>query len=157
MVLLQHKLISGTIIFTTLEEVGQSYKQVVEFCSNPEYEKYYSNKKLLILDTSPYDTFIGKNEGFLTLRYGDENGGFDTQLVEEMKSIVENNNIAYDFKPSFMGKTELGHVSTHTNGKINGATLQLPTLNYHTSHENCTLLSLENYAKILVKLCEKDN
>ena len=150
--LIEEELISGTFIFTTLEEVGQSYKQVVEYYNNNSKE--LNNKQLIILDTSPYDSFEDKKEGFLTLRYGDENGGFDSKLVEKIKSLVESNDISYDFKPSFMGKTELGRISTETKGKINGTTIQLPTLNYHTSHETCELKGIENYAKILVKLLE---
>lgn len=149
-VLLKHKLISGSFIFTTLEEVGQSYKQVVEYVSS---QKEF-NKELIILDTSPYDSFKSKEEGFLTLRYGDENGGFSETLVEKLKSIVEQSSIAYDFKPSFMGKTELGRVSSETNGKITGTTLQLPTLNYHTSHETAQLKGVENYIKVLIELCK---
>lgn len=152
-VLLKHKLISGTFIFTTLEEVGESYKQIVEFFN--KNTKELSHKKLLILDTSPYDSFENKKEGFLTLRHGDENGGFDSQLVEKIQNKLEKSNIPYDFKPSFMGKTELGRVSTETKGKINGTTIQLPTLNYHTSHETCELKGLENYSKVLVQLFEK--
>lgn len=152
--LIEEKLISGTFIFTTLEEVGQSYKQVVEYYNN--YSNKLKNKQLIILDTSPYDSFENKKEGFLTLRYGDENGGFNSSLVEKIKLLVESYDIPYDFKPSFMGKTELGRISTKTKGKINGTTIQLPTLNYHTSHETCELKGIENYAKILVKLLEEN-
>lgn len=134
------------IIFTTKEEIGQSYLGVIEYLKNKK------DLKLIVLDTSPYSDFKGKKDGFLTLRYGDENGGFNSELVENIKKTLEKEEISYDFKPDYMGRTELGRISTETKGKINGTTLQIPTLNYHTTYETTTIESLENYLKIIKKL-----
>ncbi len=137
------------VIFTTKEEIGLSYNCVLSYLKNKE------NLKLIVLDTSPYTSFKGKEKGFLTLRYGDENGGFDLELVEDIKKTLIKKKIPYDFKPSFIGMTELGRVSAESKGKIKGTTLQLPSLNYHTTYETSTLESLGNYLEIVEHLCKK--
>jgi len=132
------------IIFTTGEEYGNSWIDVVDYVN--ENGKF--DLKLLVLDTSPYSNLEKYEKGFLTLRHGDENGGFDEKLVTQIKNILEKEKIPFDFKPSYLGKTELGRISTESCGKINGATIQIPTMNYHTSFETATIKSLENYLKI---------
>lgn len=142
------------IIFTTKEEIGQSYLCVTDYINN---KKEKTHPKLIVLDTSPYENFNNKDTGFLTLRHGDERGGFDNNLVEEIKNILEKNKIPFDFKPSFLGRTELGQTSKKTNGKINGTTLQIPTTNYHTTYETTTIESLKNYLKSIEELNEINN
>ncbi len=143
--LMENTNFKSEIIFTTLEEVGESHSCISHYLRNSNNKKY----KLVVIDTSPYFNFDGKENGFLTLRHGDERGGFDKLMVEDIKSIMIKEEIPYDFKPSFLGRTELGKTALETNGKINGVTLQIPTMNYHTSYETSTLKSLENYAKII--------
>jgi hypothetical protein len=96
---------------------------------NPKKE---NNLKLIVLDTSPYLNFKNKEKGFLTLRKGDERGGFDIKLFELIKKISKENNIPTEIKPSSLGNTEFGKVTLMTNNKINSITIQLPTMNYHT-------------------------
>lgn len=132
------------IIFTTKEEIGRSYLNVLDYM-----EKYNQNLDIITLDTTPYENFNGKNDGFLVLREGDENGKFNLDLVNNMKDILSQENISFYFKPSDIGMTELGRVSTSSEGKYNGATLQIPTMNYHTTYETSTLSSLYSYYKIL--------
>lgn len=138
------------IIFTTKEEIGLSYKCVIDYINSQDNFE----KKLIILDTSPYSNIENEKSGFLTLRYGDENGGFNSELVLKIKSILEENQINFDFKPSFLGRTELGRVSSESQGKVNGSTLQLPSMNYHTVFETCSKTSLENFVFIIEKLLE---
>lgn len=138
-------------IFTCGEEFGNSHHSIIDY-----YKEFdIKNKNLIILDTSPYADFIDKDEGFLVLRYGDERNGFDQELTNEIKKKLEIENIAFEFKPSFMGRTELGKVSKETKGLINGTTLQIPTTNYHTTYETATLASLRNYFKIIHMLQNK--
>jgi len=107
------------------------------------------------MDTSPFSDFKGKEDGFLVLRYGDENGLFDKKLVDDIKDFLDSEDVSYVFKPSHLGMTELGRIIENTNGKINGCTIQLPSLNYHTAFETSTIQSLENYTKVILKLCKK--
>lgn len=133
------------IIFSTKEEIGLSYKSVLNYID--EFEK--DNLKLIVIDTSPYYDFNNYKTGFLTLRFGDERHGFDLDLTKNIQNFFKINNIDFDFKPSFIGNTELGKICKFSSKKILGTTIQLPTLNYHTSFETTTIKSLENYVKIL--------
>lgn len=144
--LLEKNEFNQEIIFTTQEEIGKSFECILE------YSKHINNKKLIVLDTSPYENFENQNTGFLVLRKGDENGKFDLNLVQHIEDFLKNEEISFTYKPSSNGMTELGRISTESNGKINGTTLQLPSLNYHTTYETSTIKSLENYTKVIDKL-----
>mgnify|MGYP006284243399 FL=1 len=149
--LMENKSMNQEVIFTIREEIGQSYKSILDF-----YEKKENGgETLIVLDTSPYHSFKDKEDGFLVLRHGDERSGFDEDLIREIRKILDNGGVPYNFKPSHMGKTELGKVSKETGGKINGATIQLPSLNYHTSYETSTFESLKNYIKVIAHLASK--
>jgi len=145
--LMEKKDFDADILFTCGEEMGESYKSIIDYYA--DFDLYIAGFKLVVLDTSPYPDFIGKENGFLVLRHGDERSGFNENLVGDMKSYLDKENIAYDFKPSFLGRTELGKVAIESQGRLNGATLQLPTLNYHTTYETSTIKSLENYVKVI--------
>jgi putative aminopeptidase FrvX len=132
------------IIFTTREEIGKSYENVVDYLSNIDYDL-----KIITLDTSPYENFKKQEEGFLTLRKGDENGNFDLEFVAEIEDLLKKKNVPMHYKSSTIGMTELGRISTSTKGDYNGATIQLPTLNYHTSYETATIKSMKNYYYIV--------
>lgn len=132
------------IIFTTKEEIGRSYLNVLDYLKNRK-----SKIDIITLDTSPYENFNNKDDGFLTLREGDENGKFNLNLVMSIKKFLEDESIPIHFKPYDLGSTELGRISTESKGKFNGASIQLPTMNYHTTYESAMISSLENYLKIL--------
>ena len=51
-----------------------------------------------------------------------------------------------------LGITELGHIVDKTNGRYNGATVQLPTTNYHSNHETTSELATENFYKTLLEI-----
>ncbi len=139
------------IIFTTQEEIGKSFECVIEYLQEEN-----KNLDIITLDTTPYENFNGKEKGFIVLRKGDENGSFNLELVENMHEFLESQNIPIYYKPSNIGMTELGRISTKSSGKYNGATIQIPSMNYHTSYETTTIESLENYLRIIEKLSKKN-
>jgi hypothetical protein len=145
--LLENGNFKDEIIFTTKEEIGQSWKCVLDYVKKED-----KKLKLVVLDTSPYESFDDYPKGFLVLRKGDENGEFDLKLVKVLRDFLDSNGEPHVFKPSDIGKTELGRVIKHTKGKINGVTLQLPTKNYHTSYETSSVKCLKNYCNIIRKL-----
>jgi hypothetical protein len=166
-VLMEERLFTQEAIFTTGEEIGESWKCIQDYyVKNNLLKKSKStetlvddmglafNKKLdlVVIDTSPYLGLDEKPRGFLTLRNGDERGGFDEKQFREIKRILKRKNIPIDLKPSDTGNTELGKLTKETKGKINGITLQLPTTNYHTTYETCTKESLKNYYRVIKKL-----
>ncbi|MCA9460309.1 MAG: hypothetical protein KC550_07220, partial [Nanoarchaeota archaeon] len=145
------------IIFTTQEEIGLSYKCVLEYLNSNKKNKNINsssntNPKIITLDTTPYENFNNKEKGFIVLRKGDENGNFNLELVKELENITNKNKIPTYYKPSNTGMTELGRISSTSKGKYNGATIQIPTTNYHTTYETSTIESLENYYKIIKEI-----
>ncbi|MCA9495867.1 MAG: hypothetical protein KC589_02905 [Nanoarchaeota archaeon] len=139
------------IIFTTQEEIGLSYKCVLDYLDKNTTENTIKNQ-IITLDTTPYENFNNKEKGFIVLRKGDENGDFNLNLVKEFEKIANKNKIPIEYKASNNGMTELGRISSTSKGKYNGATIQIPTTNYHTTYETSTFENLENYLKIIKKI-----
>lgn len=152
----------GTVIFTTEEEIGNSWKHLRDYLE----ENNIRTQELIVLDTSPYKYVHSIDKGFVVLRNRDEDGVFNPQLVKEMSDICQRENIDFEFKdvvienmnkileeqgeePKKFGHTELGRLVENTNGKLNGVTIQLPSTNYHTNEELSSKKALENYYRLL--------
>jgi putative aminopeptidase FrvX len=124
----------------------------------------------LVLDTSPYKNVADINHLDVVLRNRDENGVFRSSLKNKIKNICIENNINYHFKDAYLknimkqegskgslGVTELGRIIHATKGNIQGATLQLPTIGYHTVEETTTKKSIDSMILILTKLYGVEN
>ncbi|MCW8896063.1 MAG: peptidase M42 [Sulfurimonas sp.] len=151
----------GTAFFTASEEAGKSWRFLLEW-----FRRFNINtKELLVLDTSPYDTLEDINNLDIILRNRDANAVFRSPLKNEIKNIAIKENIKYHFKDAYLknkmkqngtkgslGTTELGRLIHATKGEIQGATLQLPTIGYHTVHETTSIKAVESMICILKKL-----
>lgn len=51
-----------------------------------------------------------------------------------------------------LGTTELGRIIHATKGEIQGTTLQLPTIGYHTVNETTSIKSLQSMITILSRM-----
>ena len=51
-----------------------------------------------------------------------------------------------------LGSTELGRLVLETSGEWNGATLQIPTTEYHTSYETTSRGCIESFYRLLSDL-----
>lgn len=152
----------GTILFTAEEEIGRSWKHIVDYIRS----KKITSKEIITLDTTPYTDSRAIEQGAVILRNRDELGKFNPDLVNELRSTCERKGIRYEMKDEIieeqnsqlnakqikLGKTELGRIIQHTQGEFNGATLQLPTTNYHTNHETTSELALGNYYTALKEI-----
>lgn len=151
----------GTAFFTASEEAGKSWRFLLEYFRRFNID----TKDLLVLDTSPYKKVEDINYLDVILRNRDENGVFRSGLKNKIKSICIENNIRYHFKDAYiknmmaqdgtkrsLGVTELGRIIHATKGLIQGTTLQLPTIGYHTVEETTTKKSIESMVLILSKL-----
>ncbi len=147
--LIENNILNQSVIFTTREEIGLSWKSFLEL---ETYNISLDNKKLIILDTSPYQNVLYLDEGSLTLREGDERANFDTETSKLVNELLTEMKIPFNTKPSNEGKTELGKIIKETKTSLNGTTLQLPTMNYHTSVETTTKKSLRNYIEVIEKI-----
>lgn len=151
----------GTAFFTASEEAGRSWRFLLEY-----FRRFDINtKELLVLDTSPYNDIQHINQLDVILRKRDENATFRSILRNKIKKICIEQNISYHFKDEFLknmyahenrkgslGVTELGRIIKATKGEIQGATLQLPTIGYHTCEETTTIRSIESMINILKTL-----
>jgi len=151
----------GTAFFTASEEAGKSWRFLLEYFRRFDI----STNELLVLDTSPYKNVEDINQLDVVLRNRDENGVFRSPLKNKIKTICIKNKINYHFKDAYLknmmkqngkkgslGVTELGRIINATKGNIQGTTLQLPTIGYHTVEETTTTKSIKSTLFILEQL-----
>ena len=151
----------GTAFFTASEEAGKSWRFLLEWFRRFDI----STKELLVLDTSPYATLEDIQNLDIILRNRDANAVFRSPLKNKNKNIAIEENIKYHFKDAYLknkmfqngtkgslGTTELGRLIHATKGGIQGTTLQLPTIGYHTVNETTSKKSVESMITILKRL-----
>jgi putative aminopeptidase FrvX len=151
----------GTSFFTASEEAGKSWRFLLEYFKRLDK----TTNELLVLDTSPYANIEDINHLDVILRNRDENGYFRSPLKSKIKKICIENKIDYHYKDAYLknkyihnntkgslGVTELGRIIKATKGQIQGTTLQLPTIGYHTVEETTNKKSINATINILSKL-----
>ncbi|MBU0633072.1 peptidase M42 [bacterium] len=151
----------GTAFFTSSEEAGKSWRFLLEWFKRFDI----STNELLVLDTSPYQTLEDIKNLDVILRNRDANAVFRSPLKNKMKKIAIEENIKYHFKDAYLknkmaqngttgslGTTELGRIIVATKGAIQGATLQIPTIGYHTVNETTSVKAVQSMITILKKL-----
>lgn len=154
----------GTAFFTASEEAGRSWRFLLEW-----FRRFnIKTDELLVLDTSPYPSLDEIRNIDIVLRHRDSNAVFRSPLKNKIKKIAIRDGIKYNFKDSYLkekmlrnnhkvslGTTELGRLIHASKGEIQGATLQLPTIGYHTVHETTTKKAVESMIAILRKVYVK--
>ena len=151
----------GTAFFTASEEAGKSWRFLLEWFRRFDI----STDELLVLDTSPYAALEDINNLDIVLRNRDANAVFRSPLKNKIKNIAIEENIKYHFKDAYLknkvsqtntkaslGTTELGRLIKATKGSIQGTTLQLPTIGYHTAYETTSMRAVESVVSVLTKL-----
>ncbi|WP_191601958.1 peptidase M42 [Marinomonas algicola] len=152
----------GTAFFTAQEEAGKSWRYLLEW-----FRRFGgSTNRLFVIDTSPFPNLESANEQLLVLREKDANATFNHDSTKQLEALCIKNNIRYLFKnryveslntkraeqglpPSTFGSTELGRIIASSNGLVDGTTIQIPTIGYHTMHESASLESVEAFLDIL--------
>jgi len=158
---LYHLGYKGTAFFTASEEAGRSWRFLVEYFRRFDL----STNELLVLDTSPYKNLSDIEQLDVVLRNRDENAYFRSPLKAKIKKIVIEKKINYHYKDAYfknmmqregkkssLGVTELGRVINATKGELQGATLQIPTIGYHTVEETTTRKSIDAMISVLSEL-----
>lgn len=145
----------GAALLTCEEEIGKSWSHMQDFLTELEIE----SKNLLILDTSPYSEHKFVKDGIIVLRTRDKSALFNLDLAESIADYCYENEIPFHFKDQYLleqgkevedlGSTELGRLIMGTAGQWSGASIQIPTLEYHTSFETTTHKAIENYYRLL--------
>lgn len=151
----------GTAVFTAEEEIGKSWKHLANFMNAREIE----TDRLIVLDTSPYSDSSHADEGIIVLRNRDSFGAFNIDMVTALKATCDRLNLAYDLKDKTLmaqgktetqlGRTELGRLIDETKRRWDGATVQIPTFNYHTNRESTTKSAISNALTLLNEYCIK--
>ncbi len=151
----------GTAFFTASEEAGRSWRFLLEW-----FRRFnFTTEELLVLDTSPYESLEDISNLDIVLRNRDANGVFRSSLKQKIKKIVIQKGIKYHFKDAYLknrmkannetgsiGVTELGRLIHETKSQMQGTTLQIPTIGYHTAEETASMKSIESMITILSEL-----
>ncbi len=158
---LYHLGYQGTAFFTASEEAGKSWRFLLEYFRRFDL----TTDELLVLDTSPYSSVEDINHLDIVLRTKDANAQFQSPLEEKIKKIVIENSINYHYKDAYLenqtsstgckgsiGVTELGRIIDASEGEIQGTTLQIPTIGYHTVEETTTKKAIDTMVLVLSKL-----
>ena len=152
----------GIALLTREEEIGKSWLHMAEYLEGMQIE----TKRLMVLDTSPFNNEDVINDGQVIFRTRDKSECFNDGFVKELSMRCEKMELPYQIKDQEMlkagkdiddlGSTELGRLVEGSQGHWNGATIQIPTLMYHTSNETTTAKAIENYYAFLRNILIED-
>jgi putative aminopeptidase FrvX len=152
----------GTAIFSTEEEIGKSWIHITDWLE----ARKIKTRALLVIDTSPYVDPEPIETGRVILRNRDFSETFNPTLVKLLRERCEVLNLPYHMKDEVLlaagktieqlGSTELGRVIQKSNRHWSGATVQIPTLSYHTSNETTTREAIKNYYTVLHNILIQD-
>lgn len=145
----------GTALFTCEEEIGKSWVHMRRWLKRNKVETH----NLLILDTSPYREAAPVEGNMVVLRNRDKSANFNKSLVEKIKQRATDLLIPFQVKDEYfiemglktedLGSTELGRIVLNSNDRWNGATVQIPTIEYHTSFETTSRGCIESFYALL--------
>ncbi len=152
----------GTAYLTCEEEIGKSWLHIAHNLEGMRID----TQKLIIIDTSPYTSQSVIDNGQVIFRNRDKSAVFNPEFVDKLKSRCKSLDLPYQTKDEILlaeglsvddlGSTELGRLVQGSNGKWNGATVQIPTMMYHTSNETTTAKAIENYYAFLQNILIED-
>lgn len=148
----------GTALLTTEEEIGKSWSHLQDYLT----EECIATDRLIILDTSPYKEHRFVKDGYVVLRNRDKSAVFNTDLTNKIAAYCNEAKVPHHFKDKYflgqglgvedLGSTELGRLIMGTARQWTGASIQIPTLEYHTSYETTTHKAIGNFYRLLSDL-----
>lgn len=145
----------GTALLSCEEEIGKSWIPLSAYLDAAKQE----SQTLIVLDTSPYTDPAPIEAGRIVLRGRDMSAEFNPALLSAIKtrcaaldipfSVKDEDLIAAGKTTDQLGSTELGKLIKFKFARWSGATVQIPTLMYHTSNESASLASISNAFRFL--------
>ena len=141
-----------SIIFTSEEEIGFSWNFISNFLDT------HHHSTVLVLDTTNIEHLIGLKDVDIVFRVSDDKAEFGQDLIEKLTGLANKSGIRYFLKTKNPDSTkirtitEIGRLIDQSKHKIQGATVQLPSINYHTVDETTTVYSLTKTIQFLHKL-----
>ena len=152
----------GTALISAEEEIGKSWVHITNWLN----QKNIETQDMVILDTSPYRESAPVDSDIITLRNRDKSGIFNEVLTQKIKQRCTDMLLPFQFKDEYflsmgletkdLGSTELGRIVQNKNGRWSGATVQIPTTEYHTSYETTSRGCIESYYKLLQSILVTD-
>ncbi len=152
----------GTVLFSCEEEIGKSWVHIANYLKRTNVV----NKTILVIDTSPFVDAKPIDDGMVIFRNRDMSAKFNPALVGALKTRCSVMEIPFQVKDevllskgksvSQLGSTELGRLIQNTRKKWSGATVQIPTMMYHTSNETTSRLAIRNYFRFLKNILIDD-
>lgn len=155
----------GTAFFTAQEEVGKSWRYLLEW-----FRRFGgSTNRLFVIDTSPFPSVEAANAQLIVLRKKDANAAFNVESTQLIENLCQAKKISYLYKDSYveqenrklidagsaprsLGSTEMGRVIAASNGLVGGTTIQLPTTGYHTMQESVAIKSVAVLIELLMEV-----
>jgi putative aminopeptidase FrvX len=152
----------GTAFFSASEEAGKSWRYLLEW-----FKRYdVTTRSLLVLDTSSFGSKEDLEQIDIVLRHKDANSAFNDQFTSQLEEISNALSLKHIYKDDYIlkrnpkktiGSTELGRLIKGSGEAISGTTLQIPTINYHTTSETTTVDALKSVIAVLCSLYTLDN
>lgn len=152
----------GTAFFTAQEEAGKSWRYLLEW-----FRRFGgSTNRLFVVDTSPFPDLESANQQQLVLRKKDANAMFNSEITTLVEEVCKKEKLSYLYKDEYMeaknkelthqgeqplsiGSTELGRIIAGSKGLVDGTTIQVPTIGYHTMDESASWESVEAFIHLL--------
>ncbi|MGK0180563.1 MAG: putative aminopeptidase FrvX [Nitrospinales bacterium] len=150
----------GRALFTCEEEAGRSWRYLLSYF----HRNQERTSRLLVLDTSPFDSAEEASFQDIVLRNKDNFAEFDATFTAKLVQTCDDYRVDYCKKDAYIeeknangedaiaqsiGVTELGRLIKGSQNRITGTTFQFPTFDYHTQNESYHLKSLPNAIKVL--------
>ena len=152
----------GTALISTEEEIGKSWIHITGWLKKKQIE----TQEMIIIDTSPYREAAPVEGNVIVLRNRDKSAEFNNILVQKIKQRCTDLLLPFQMKDEYflsqgletkdLGSTELGRIVENTNNKWSGATVQIPTIEYHTSYETTSRGCIESYYALLHNILVSD-
>lgn len=152
----------GTALLSTDEEIGKSWVHIAHWLQSNAIE----SKDLLVLDTSPFIETEPVKDGMVIFRNRDMSQVFNPELTSKLIERCKALGYLYQVKDEYLlqlgkrtedlGSTELGKLIKNSGAQWSGATVQIPTFMYHTSHETTSYDAIRNYYRFLLNVLVED-
>lgn len=158
--------LGGMAVFTAEEEIGRSASHFLHWARGA----LGARKDIVVLDTSPFDDAAAMLAGAVILRRRDASASFHDAMVERVERAAASAGAPIIFKDAFIeaenaararrgqplkgiGLTELGKIAALSKGEFTGASLQVPTVNYHSNQESTAPRALVAMLRTALAVC----
>ncbi len=141
-----------SILFTTEEEIGMSWTYIDDFLGKFKYDN------IIVLDTTSVEGQIDLNDVDIVFGVSDDKADFGKDFVNKLIDVGKKCKVRYYLKTKSPDDsktktiTEIGRLISQSDHVFQGATVQFPSINYHTVEETSTVESIRKIIEYLQAL-----